>query len=88
MSSLTPEELLLGTKIGGGVRMRSSKLFQKLMPAEFLMAWVENALEDRRVEDPSLSKDVSSIAELALSAGPDVIGPRLGDGAAEAGCEG
>lgn len=38
MSSLTPEELSLGMTGGGGVRIRSSKLFQKVGPPEFLMA--------------------------------------------------
>lgn len=37
MSSLMIEGLSLGI-VGGGVRIRSSKLFQKVGPPEFLMA--------------------------------------------------
>lgn len=38
MSSLIPEKVSLGMIGGGGVRIRSSKLFQKVEPPEFLMA--------------------------------------------------
>ena len=38
ISSHKPEELSLGMIGGGGVRIRSSKLFQKVEPPEFLMA--------------------------------------------------
>ena len=48
-SSLTPEELPLGIAIGGGVLIRSSKVFQKPNPPEFLMAWLVNVLEDERL---------------------------------------
>jgi len=38
ISSLTPEELSLGAIDGGGVRIRSSRLFQKDGPPVCLMA--------------------------------------------------
>ena len=48
ISSLMPDELPLMDKEGGGVRMRSSKRFQKSAPAEFRMACCVNELEARR----------------------------------------
>ena len=74
MSSLIAEELLRGSMGGGGVRMRSSKLFQKLTPPEFLIAWDVKALEERR-----LSREMSSGKALMVSVGPAVTGTRFGE---------
>lgn len=87
MSSLTPEELPVGTIGGGGVLMRSSKLFQKFTPPECLMAWFVNALEDRLLIESSLSDESSGIFS-ELSMGPAVTGPRFGEEAVVVGCDG
>ena len=71
---------------GGGVRMRSSKLFQKLTPPEFLIAWELNALEERRRADSS-SRETSSGETPVLSVGPAITGARLGEEQEVVGCE-
>ena len=74
-SSLIPEELSLGIMGGGGVRIRSSKLFQNDGPPEFLMAWCVNVLDDRL-----LFIDASDI-DSKLSKGPTVAGAMFGEDA-------
>lgn len=86
ISSLIPEELSLGMIGGGGVRIRSSKLFQNVGPPEFLMAWCENALEERRLEWSSMFIAGSSEMFSRLSNGPTVA-VRFGEDVAVVGCE-
>lgn len=83
ISSLTADELLRGSIGGGGVRIRSSKLFQKLIPPEFLIAWDVKTLEERR-----LSTELSSGMALVLSVAPAAIGARMGDEQDVAGWDG
>lgn len=74
ISSLIPEELSRG-KIGGGVRILSSKLVQNPNPAEFLMACCVNVLDDERLlAETSLSIITSSGMSSRFSAGPAVAG--------------
>lgn len=80
MSSLMPEELSLGIAGGGGVLIRSSKLFQNADPP-LRMAWLVNVLEERRLNERSLPIDASSEFCSTLSNGPAVAGARLGDDA-------
>ena len=87
MSSLMTEGLSLGISGGGGVRIRSSKLFQKVGPPEFLMAWCENELEERRLKSSSLFTEGSSEMFSRLSSGP-AVAVRFGEDAAVFGCEG
>ena len=90
ISSLIPDELPRGKRGGGGVRILSSKVFQKSTPAECLIAWFEKLLdiEERLLAIPSVfmisSESMSSIA----STGPVVAGYKLGDEAVVWGCEG
>ena len=74
MSSLIPEELSLGIMGGGGVRIRSFRLFQKDGPPAFLIACVVNVAEDVRLREPS---DICS----RLSIGPAVAWAMLGEDA-------
>ena len=49
ISSLMPEELPLGTMIGGGgVRVLSSSEFRKSDPPELGITWLVNALKEGR----------------------------------------
>lgn len=75
VSSLSAEELSLGTIGGGGVRIRSSRLFQNDGPPAFLMAWCVNALEERL-----LFIEASDI-DSKLSIGPAVAGAMFGEDA-------
>lgn len=74
ISSLIPKELSRGN-IGGGVRILSSKWFQKPRPAEFLIACCVKVLDDeRRLAETSLSMVISSGISSKLSVGPAVAG--------------
>lgn len=80
ISSLTPEELSRG-KVGGGVRILSSKLVQNPRPAECLIACCVNVLdEDRLLADLSLPMVMSSGISPKPSVGPAVAGWITGDG--------
>ena len=74
-SSLIPEELSLGTIGGGGVCIRSSRVFQNDGPPAFLMAWCVKVLEDRL-----LLIEASDI-DSRLSRGPAVAGAMFGEDA-------
>lgn len=74
-SSLIPEELSLGIMGGGGVRIRSSKLFQNDGPPAFRMAWCVNVLDERLLFNEA--SDIDS----RLSRGPIVAGAILGEDA-------
>lgn len=88
ISSLTPDELSRG-KVGGGVRILSSKLVQNPNPAECLMAcWVNVLDDDRLLADMSLSIVMSSGTSSKLSVGPAVAGCMLGEDAVVVGCDG
>ena len=82
MSSLMAAELLRGRGGGGGVRMRSSKLFQKWTPPECLIAWDVKALEERR-----LSREMSSGMALVLSVVMGAEGAKVGEEQKVVGCD-
>ena len=88
MSSLMPAELFLVTIGGGGVRILSSNVFQNDTPPECLTAWLVKALDERLFTDSSLLVDRSPGMPSIVSAGPAVMGPRLGDEALVVGWEG
>lgn len=81
------EELLLGTMGGGGVRMRSSKLFQNVTPPPCLAAWFVNVSEDRRRIKSSLFAEVCSKVGSEISAGSAGPSPTLGEEAVVVGAE-
>ena len=60
ISSLMPEELPRGKSGGGGVRTRSSKVFQNSIPPEFLIACRVKLFESR------LSQAAVRISRLVL----------------------
>lgn len=76
-SSLTAEEPR-GISIGGGVRMRSSNVFQKPKPPELRIAWLVKVLEDDRMEC-SLLIIKSSGLRSRESEGVGAVAWRLGD---------
>lgn len=85
ISSLIPDELPLGRLAGGGVRILSSKVFQKPGPAEFLMAWLEKLLDGRRDLETSVLIVSSPEMSSRQSKRPPIAGVRFGDGAVVAG---
>ena len=87
MSSLMPAELFLGAIGGGGVRILSSNVFQNETPPECLTAWLVKALDDRLLMESSLLVERSPGMPSMVSAGPVVMGPRLGDEALVVGWE-
>lgn len=78
-SSLTAEEPR-GINIGGGVRMRSSNVFQNPKPPELRIAWLVKVLEDdRRLIECSLLTIKSSGLRSRESEGVGAVAWRLGD---------